>query len=352
MWKDFSTKFSGILNSLRRHKELIECRASLSQYRRYQEDMAEMSSKLDELINQKQSKKMKVVKEWLAVYSQPEQDHDSVRNTRAEYPSTGDWILEHKLVEDWKDADVPSTPLAWMTGIPGAGKLCMIPRTSGVSKSYSLIVGKTVLASAIIDACKQRSAFVTSYFYCHADDQGSNSAVAVLRGLVDQLLDQFPQLLPPCHTRQTSSGEPTLRSLPLAKKLFEDFAFTIPKLFIIVDGLDECEQMERKQILDFFVEVVGKCDTEEPGKLRVLFVSQDYADIRKALHSSSIARIVPKVISLSSSDNERDICSYVRIWVDRIANKYTPLNEELLEYLRNLTVARAKGTYIEARLLT
>jgi hypothetical protein len=81
---------------------------------------------------------------------------------------------------------------------------------------------------------------VTSYFYCNYGSSGGNSAIAVFRGILDQLLDQYPLLLPYCHTRQSTSGEPSLRSLTLAKKLLDDFCLTIPKLYIIVDGLDEC----------------------------------------------------------------------------------------------------------------
>jgi hypothetical protein len=326
MWKDFGTKFDGILQSLSHHKDLVECRATLSQYRSYREDMTKMNEKLDELITQERSKKMKAVKEWLAVGSQPEQDHDAFRDIRGEFPSTGRWIIKHEYFREWLDTDVPASPIVWLHGMPGAGK--------------------TILTSNIIDECKRRTDCITSYFYCHYEDQRANTAVGVLRGLIDQLLDQYPQLLPPCHTRHTSSGEPSLRSLPLAKKIFEDFCSTIPKLFVIIDGLDECEQIERKQLLDFFVDVVGQAETDEPGKLRVLFVSQEYSDIRRALHSSPMAIIAPKIIPLSSSDNEGDISTYVRVWVDRIANQHSPFTGDLIEYLRNLTVARAKGMCI------
>jgi hypothetical protein len=154
-------------------------------------------------------------------------------------------------------------------------------------------------------------------------------------------------MLPPCHAKRTGSGEPVLRSLQLARKLFEDFCSIPEKIFIIVDGLDECEQIERKQLLEFLIQIVTHCDTNEPGKLRVMVVSQDYADIRRALHSSSTNKIVPNVVSMSEADNRHDIHSYVRVWVDRIAIKNEPFDDEAKEYLCNLTVARAKGMYAD-----
>jgi hypothetical protein len=151
-------------------------------------------------------------------------------------------------------------------------------------------------------------------------------------------------LLPPCYTRRTSSGEPSLRSPSQARKLFEDFCETIPKLFIIVDGLDECERDERGRILDVLMEVVGKCDLKDAGKMRLLLVSQDYADIRKRLGSSATTRIAPKVLRISDTDNEVDIQAYTRMCVDRIASKFSPFTGHMSEYLLNLTVANAQGT--------
>jgi hypothetical protein len=159
-------------------------------------------------------------------------------------------------------------------------------------------------------------------------------------------------MLPPCYTRRTSSGEPSLRSPTQAKKLFEDFCETIPKLFIIIDGLDECERLERSQILDVLTEVAGQCDMKDPGKLRLLLVSQDYADIRKGLQSSAVSRMAPKILPISDADNESDIQAYTRMWVDRIASKFAPFTDDMNEYLRNLTVANAKGIIVSVPLIT
>ncbi|KAJ4302641.1 hypothetical protein N0V90_001530 [Kalmusia sp. IMI 367209] len=316
MWKDFDTKFGGILKSLARHKDLVECRASVSQYRTYRENMLEMKSKLDEMIAEQRTKKLTAVKEWLAVGSIQEDDHRNYTGIRNAYKETGKWIMKNDIIKDWMDAD-----------------------------------SKTILASNLIDECKQRSTYITSYFYCHYESQGCDTAVGVLKGLIHQLLNQYPDLLPPCHTKRVSSGEPVLRSLQLAKKLFDDCCSISSKIFIVIDGLDECEQAERKQLLEFLVEIVTQCDTSEPGKLRVLVISQDYADIRRALHSSSVTKIVPNIVSLSATDNESDIQTYVRSKVDRIASQYTPFDEEAKEYLRNLTVARAKGMFLYAKLV-
>jgi hypothetical protein len=128
-----------------------------------------------------------------------------------------------------------------------------------------------------------------------------------------------------------------------ARKMLDDLCTSIPKVFIIIDGLDECEQVERKQALDTLMGIATRCDQEDPGKLRLLIVSQEFADIRRVLHSSSISRLAPRTIQLTDAHNASDINTYVRIWVDRISNDTATLTDDLKEYLRNLTVCNAKG---------
>jgi hypothetical protein len=111
----------------------------------------------------------------------------------------------------------------------------------------------------------------------------------------------------------------------------------------LFDRLDECEGPERKQLLEILTEVVCRCDMADPGQLRLLVVSQDYADIRRGLHSSGATKIVPKVLRVTDADNKSDIQAYTKMHVDRIAGKFSPFTDDMSEYLRNLTVANADG---------
>ncbi|KAH8733175.1 hypothetical protein GQ44DRAFT_821389 [Phaeosphaeriaceae sp. PMI808] len=336
MWKSYDTEFQGILSSLRRHKDLVERRASVAQYRKYREDMIDIKMRLDQQVQEEKLKKLVTVREWLAVDQRADQDHLGYQNTRKTYSTTAQWVLKHENVEHWIEADPPATPLLWMHGIPGAGK--------------------TILASAIIDKCKDKNGFLTSYFYCHDGDQSSSSAISILKGLADQLLEQYQDLLlPSFHTRRTSSGDASLRSLHQAKKLLEDCCSIIPKLFIVVDGLDECDPIDRKETLDTLTNLVGECNLIDPGKLRILVVSQNYPDIHRAFHTAGATKLAPKIIPLSELDVENDIKTYVRFWVDKIAAKNTsyenPFSEDMKEYLRNLTLVNAKGMFLYAKLV-
>ncbi|PVI07637.1 C2H2 domain-containing protein [Periconia macrospinosa] len=314
-------------------RRFFQCRANISQYQRYKEDMKTLQDKTQELIAKEDAKNLSAVKEWLAVGSQPQLDHKGYQEIRKEYPGTGHWINKHEQVQEWLDtAVVPPTCVLWLNAIPGAGK--------------------TILASNIVEECKSRTEFKTAYFYCHHEDQTANTSVAVLKALVDQLLDEYPDLfLPPCHSKQASSGEPILRTFPLALSILEYICATVPRLFLVIDGIDECEQNDRKLLLDSLIKIASEADNDEPGRLRLLVVSQEYPDIRKALNSSSVARVRPNIVSLSETDNEGDIKVYVREWVDKITEKHGPFDEDGKQYLRNLTVSRAKGMFLYAKLV-
>jgi hypothetical protein len=84
--------------------------------------MTELKSSISKLVTEEKEKKIRSVKEWLATGSPPKDDHEKFLKERERYPSTGRWILEQEYILNWMGADVPITPLVWMTGIPGAGK--------------------------------------------------------------------------------------------------------------------------------------------------------------------------------------------------------------------------------------
>jgi hypothetical protein len=124
----------------------------------------------------------------------------------------------------------------------------------------------------------------------------------------------------------------------------------VPRLFLVVDGLDECEATERREVLECLTRLVGECNAIDPGKFRVLVVSQYYPDIQRALQSSGAIKLAPTIIQISETDNESDIKTYVRIWVDKIASKNasdeSPFSDDMKEYLQNLTLVNANGIYL------
>jgi hypothetical protein len=114
MWKSYDTEFQGILLSLERHKDLVERRASVDQYRRHKDDMTILKAKLDDQIAADKLRKLVVIREWLAVGQQPADDHAGYQKIRQDYSTTARWIIERDFVRQWTEDPVPATPCMWL----------------------------------------------------------------------------------------------------------------------------------------------------------------------------------------------------------------------------------------------
>jgi hypothetical protein len=112
-------------------------------------------------------------------------------------------------------------------------------------------------------------------------------------------------MLPFCYERMRTSGEATLNSLESAKRLFEVFCEKLPKQYVIIDGLDECVREEINTLLTFMDRVVGRYDSVEPGRLRLLIVSQHLTDIQKRLSN-------PEVLDIQPAHTASDIRNFVK----------------------------------------
>lgn len=156
-----------------------------------------------------------------------------------------------------------------------------------------------------------------------------------MKGLLSQTICQCRHLVPFFHDKYLARGELTLTSTSLAEQLLDLSCQEIQKQYIIIDGLDECEASERKRVLSFFNSRVERYDSKDPGKVRVLFVSQGYDDIANALTTAS-------VITLGPDDNESDIRSFVHRSTVNIQQKHE-LDSQNVEFIKRSTCARAKG---------
>ena len=144
-WKNFDVRFKGILTDLRRHKHQIVIQAqlchyteSLNHFRRYEADTMSLWTQMDQQEEQRRRDNFLRVIDWLAVprgaaarsegtaaeqATEQDEDHDANCRIREEYPGSGDWIIQTEKMKNWLFGDIPTSPILWLTAIPGAGKL-------------------------------------------------------------------------------------------------------------------------------------------------------------------------------------------------------------------------------------
>ncbi|KAF7874047.1 hypothetical protein EAF04_002719 [Stromatinia cepivora] len=112
-------------------------------------------------------------------------------------------------------------------------------------------------------------------------------------------------------------------------------------MYLVIDGLDECEPSQRKLLLSTLVAIVQKA--LHPGMLRLLVVSQNVPDIKRYLRQSS-------ELKLSSSCNRSDIEVYSRVWSEKIQQKFA-IPDYTKTYIVNAVSKGADGMFLYAKLI-
>lgn len=215
------------------------------------------------------------------------------------------------------------------------------------------LTGKSTLASYIVDKCINKcingtsvgAPFKTIYFYCKAKVADASTCLAIFQGLLCQQLKhiqhnaKYRHLIAYCQDKKESSGRQRLDTHDVARSLLDLFFDVLPRQYIILDGLDECDNPEIKQCLALLTSVVSRQDHTEPGALRLLVVSRDISEIKKPL---SLEGTTANIVKIQSTDNEQAIQKYVTQRLTEFPDqlKLTPAETEKI---RDLICNKAKG---------
>jgi hypothetical protein len=116
------------------------------------------------------------------------------------------------------------------------------------------------------------------------------------------------------------------------------FCERIPNLYIVIDAMDECENLEQQKLaLDIFNDLVRKCDSYSPGKLRVLLLSRDTNEIKSMLVSADIFTLTPE-------HSEKDIRRYCELRLRELHN--FELNKDEDKAVVEMTCDRSDGKFL------
>lgn len=229
-WKPFERQFGQQIDAFRVHLKNVEKEAGLSHM------IEAADARAVVLANQKQLEKAKKESNHLRIIAaipsvNNEGKHKMIQSLR--YEGTGAWILQHEAFQQWKNSAQSSTLCCY--GIPGCGK--------------------TVLASTIIDGLHtnespRRPQVV--YYYCDYADQRTLQIDRIIGTLLKQFFvsghipEEIETQIPPGYGegRETLGTNELMDLLCLAVKLNSP-------TFVVLDGLDECENKTRQQMISF-----------------------------------------------------------------------------------------------------
>ncbi|TGO44699.1 hypothetical protein BCON_0473g00060 [Botryotinia convoluta] len=143
---DFHRAALRVFSKSTRHKALVESQATILQFEKQQKDYTKAETSLSTIqesilrIQEYQRKHLNHKKQFEAIEKEdnkcqrlalldwlastdPIPDHEFAVSMRADYPSSGNWILQENKIKAWLDPQQSTVPLLWINGIPGAEKI-------------------------------------------------------------------------------------------------------------------------------------------------------------------------------------------------------------------------------------
>lgn len=222
--------------------------------------------------------------------------------------------------------------MLWLSGNPGSGKSVLL---SYVSKQLG-----------ITRQTKDGKTIVVVYFFCDSKISEQNTATAILRSLLYQILYQLPSLYKKIpydylHNKSSSWG---------FGNLWRVFQEVITKnweaeIFCVVDALDECEETSRTQLLENLPHLFKNIyDSTGDAAFRILISSRPHIPIAAVLSGPQIVQEV-----YLGNHNDNDIRQFVGHEAHRLAQMKS-LPQELEHHIRNVLVASSGGMFLWASL--
>ncbi|KAJ9144492.1 NACHT and Ankyrin domain protein [Pleurostoma richardsiae] len=254
----------------------------------------------------------------------PVDDLDKTRRQKGKrIVGTCEWILNRDELTTWSDGD--DMRLLWLLGAPG--------------------IGKTMISCFLVDKLhrevQEQTSAVLMYYFCDGKDDQRSTAIAIVRGILVQLLRKHPELfgvIKDDYVLKKTSIVSTIDALwrPLLKmlqKANED------KIYILIDALDECERMSRKELLAMLGEIV------ELPKVRILITARPESDIEGATYC------LGQNLRLDSAKINDDLSRFINIRVDELQEQKASFPPKLIEDIRTTLQEKAGGTFLWASLL-
>ncbi|KAK2732923.1 hypothetical protein FQN57_002444, partial [Myotisia sp. PD_48] len=263
------------------------------------------------------------------VLTDPEEDKNALKRRKGNRaPGTCDWILDTNEIQEWLGAtDRPvqtRSNILWLHGLPGIGKSTMaITLVEGLSTIFSSICDKTL-----------------AYYFFDSTSEDRNTSIAMLRGLIYQLVQQHPQLLKFLESKYSERKEKIFTSFDALWNIFLSIASdqATGEKYVVIDALDECSQESRDMLLKQLQQTF-KNESKAPLNIQILFTSRPYPEIREDLQQF-------RNKDLASFDNaKRDISIFIDQKVDELKAKkrYT---SKIVTEVRQILRDKAEGTFL------
>jgi hypothetical protein len=192
---------------------------------------------------------------------------DLAHSQNARSKGTCGWIFDHSDYKTWYS--VNRNVVGWYHAPPGSGK--------------------TVMSASIAERIEQNG--LCAYYRFQYDDITRKTTLNALRSIALQLrtiTGKIPDQVLEIYHKEIDRHAYQLQDLETALQIVEAFILKIPRIHIVVDGLDECSDLN--VALRVFTRL-AQCQTL--GITKWLFTSRSEAAIENAMAEMKAIAIIP-----------------------------------------------------------
>ncbi|KAI9768489.1 MAG: hypothetical protein M1840_004899 [Geoglossum simile] len=338
-WGRFQRRFENILDDLKRHGELIDLEANarnIAEARQMRQDIRTWREEsLDQVRrNDEESaaKHYRSVMSWLR-FDESEQlsVFGSVLEEGSKFPGTCAWIVQHPMVRAWLQRR-PDTPFVWLQGHPGTGK--------------------SVISGQLVNFIQAQTLFVVCHFSTYSY-LPSTKYEYIVKSLLLQLLrtngESLAYVYQECVLGKKPPSITTLEKLlHLITLNLADEPGEVRYLWIVLDGLDECEVDKQPRLLSLVKYITTKSTSDEGTVCKVLVSSRYSAVLFKHLRKWQI---------ISLSDESHQLNKAIRNYtIQRLQSSAERLHQlelepEDVEDVASAIALKADGMFLYARLV-
>ncbi|KAL5344358.1 hypothetical protein ACLOAV_010616 [Pseudogymnoascus australis] len=252
-------------------------------------------------------------------------DRESLISTKGRRVNgTCEWITRKICYQSWLRGD---TQLMWITGGPGKGKTMI----------------SVFLTEELEGATQNMENAETIFYFCNHQDEKRNTAVAILRGLLQQIITKLPKFakhaLP--YFATTEKTEVTLSSLETLWIIFERIVRDVElvgTIYCVLDGLDECDEPTTRVLIPKLVYLFDSESSPVGAQnFKLIVVSRDIPALRTCARVS----LDPDVRRQVATDIERFVSARVTELenIDGFSDKFRTMVEQSL-------LKRSEGTFL------
>ncbi|KAK8065162.1 hypothetical protein PG997_011909 [Apiospora hydei] len=241
--------------------------------------------------------------------------------------NTGNWILQHESFQRWRESEQSET--LWLHGIPGAGKTKLSTR---------------VVDAAVSEAVESHGLVAVAYFYCDRNRADHQDPGQVLASLVRQLsfredTQSMVEFVHDEYRKHQAKGFAADMTFQERTELLGRLTSLYQKVFLVVDGLDECNRTTRRSFMDTLESV----RISSTSTVKMFVASRDDGDIKARYEATSN-------LLISASDNQEDIERFVLAQIDASTWRDNPKMQTVLDEVIETFKAKSQGMFLWASL--